>query len=91
MNVEEKLGRNVFKVDPEGHIKINHEVCRARCKQKYCLYICPAKVYSLDVQGDVIPKADGCLECGACVLACIEEALSWHYPKAGNGVQYRFS
>jgi len=91
LNVEEKLGWNVFKVDPEEHIKINHEVCRARCKPKYCLYVCPAKVYSLDTQGDILVKSDGCLECGACVLACVEEALSWHYPKAGYGVQYRFS
>ncbi len=91
MKVEDKLGKNVFKVDKEGHIKINQEICRAKCEPKYCLFVCPAKVYSLDENGDVRPNPDGCLECGACVLACLEEALSWHYPKASFGVQYRFS
>jgi len=91
LKVEEKLGKNVFKVDKAGHISIDQEVCRAKCSPKYCLSVCPAKVYSLDQNGDVQPKPDGCLECGACVIACVAEALSWHYPKAGFGVQYRFS
>ena len=91
MKVEDKLGRNVFKVDKEGHIKINHELCRTKCEPKFCLFVCPAKVYSLESNGDVHADPDGCLECGSCVIACIEEALSWHYPKAGFGVQYRYS
>ena len=91
MKVEEKLGRNVFKVDKEGHIRIDHQICRAKCKTKYCLFVCPAKVYTLGPEGDVHGAPDGCLECGACVIACPEEALSWHYPRAGFGVQYRFS
>jgi ferredoxin like protein len=62
MRVEEKLGRNVFKVDKEGHIRINHEICRVKCEPKYCLFVCPAKVYSLDQNGDVLPNPDGCLE-----------------------------
>jgi ferredoxin like protein len=90
LKVEEKLGRNVFKVDKDIHIMIDKAICRAKCKSKYCLFVCPAKVYSLDANGDVHPNPDGCLECGACVVACLEEALSWHYPKAGYGVQYRF-
>ena len=91
MKVEEKLGRNVFKVDKEVHIKINHEICRMKCKAKYCVFVCPAKVYSLGPEGDIHLTPDGCLECGACVIACLEEALSWHYPRAGFGVQYRYS
>ena len=91
LKVEEKLGKNVFKVDKEGHIRLNTEVCRLRCIRKYCVFVCPAKVYSVDSNGDVRPNPDGCLECGACVIACLQEALSWHYPKAEYGVQYRFS
>jgi len=91
MKVEEKLGKNVFKVDRAGHISIDTEVCRSRCAPKYCISICPAKVYSLDAHGNVRSNPDGCLECGACVLVCEEEALRWQYPKAGFGVQYRFS
>ena len=32
----------------------------------------------------------GCLECGTCLIACNEGALSWSYPKGDYGVQYRF-
>jgi len=91
LKVEEKLGKNVFKVDKEGHIRINTQVCRLKCTKKYCVFVCPAKVYSVDSNGDVRLNPDGCLECGACVIACLQEALSWHYPKAEYGVQYRFS
>ena len=91
LNVEEKLARNVFKVDREGHIRIDTEVCRVKCRMKYCLHVCPAKVYSLDPNGDIRPNPDGCLECGACVIACLQDALKWHYPKAEYGVQYRYS
>jgi ferredoxin len=30
-------------------------------------------LYSLDQKGDILPKPDGCLECGACVIACQSE------------------
>ena len=53
LKVEEKLGKNVFKVNKEGHIRIETDVCRLRCVNKYCLYVCPAKVYSLDPNGNV--------------------------------------
>ena len=91
LKVEEKLGKNVFKVNKEGHIKIETDVCRLKCVNKYCLYVCPAKVYSLEPNGSVRPNSDGCLECGACVIACLQDALKWNYPKPEYGVQYRYS
>ena len=90
MNIEAKLGLNVFKIDAEPHIVIDHEICRAKCQIRYCLHICPAKLYTVDQQGEVQVNYEGCLECGACFIACAYEALTWHYPKAGHGVQYRF-
>ena len=46
MNIEAKLGLDVFKIDTEQpHIIINQEVCQAECQTRYCLYICPAKLY----------------------------------------------
>jgi ferredoxin like protein len=90
MNIEAKLGLDVFKIDAEPHIVIDHEVCRAKCQIRYCLHICPAGLYTVDQQGEVQVNYEGCLECGACFIACTYEALTWHYPKAGHGVQYRF-
>ncbi len=90
MDIEAKLGLNVFKIDPEPHILIDHEICQAECQVRYCLHICPAHLYTLDREGKVQVEYEGCLECGTCLIACSHGALSWQYPTAGFGVQYRF-
>jgi ferredoxin like protein len=90
VNVEAKLGLNVFKLDTESHITINQNLCQAQCQIRYCLHVCPAEVYTLDREGMVRAEYEGCLECGTCLAACFHEALTWHYPNAGFGVQYRF-
>jgi len=90
MNIEAKLGLDVFKLDKEPHIRINHELCRTTCALRPCLYVCPAHLYSLAGEGNVQVKWEGCLECGTCHVACPVQALTWHYPRAGFGVQYRF-
>lgn len=91
MNVEAKLGLDVFSVDAEQpHIVIDHEVCRTRCTVRYCLWVCPANLYSDAADGRILVNHEGCLECGTCLIACVDEALTWHYPRAGYGVQYRF-
>jgi ferredoxin like protein len=90
MNIEAKLGLDVFKVDTEPHIVIKHEICQAKCQIRYCLNICPADLYTLDKQDEVQVNYEGCLECGACLIACEYEGLTWQYPRAGYGVQYRF-
>lgn len=89
MNIKDKLGLNVFKVDSQPHISIDQEICRKECKKKYCLYVCPANVYSLKEE-EIHVEWDGCLECGACTIACRPQALRWEYPRGGFGVQYRF-
>lgn len=91
MNVDAKLGRNVFKLDKNSHIEVRHEICRARCTKRYCLFVCPANVYSWSEERErVHVEFEGCLECGACLIACRHEALDWRYPQAGFGVQFRF-
>ena len=90
VNVKARLGLDVYKVDAESHIVIDHERCRAACSLKYCTFVCPAQVYTLGDDGLVHVEHDGCLECGTCVIACPADALSWRYPRAGHGVQYRF-
>jgi ferredoxin like protein len=91
MRVDEKLAVNAFKTERESHIRINHDVCRTKCKTRYCLTICPGHLYSLNEEtGEVMVEYAGCLECGTCMIACIEGALDWTYPKGDFGVQYRF-
>jgi len=54
MNIDAKLGLDVFKLDKEPHIVIDHEICRAVCKKKVCLTVCPADLYELNDEGDVV-------------------------------------
>jgi len=90
MEIEAKLGLDVFKIDTEPHIVIQQEICQEQCQIRYCLHICPAELYSLNKEDQVQVDYEGCLECGTCLIACQHEALTWHYPPAGFGVQYRF-
>lgn len=92
LSLTEKLGRDVFKIDgQQAHIHIDHQVCRTACTTRPCLYVCPAKLYAYrPEQDEVFVDYEGCLECGTCVIVCREGALSWEYPRAGFGVQYRF-
>jgi ferredoxin like protein len=91
LNIETKLGLDVFQIDNEQpHILIDQEICQSRCTIRYCLHVCPANLYELNERGEIIVDYEGCLECGTCYIACRQDALTWHYPRAGYGVQYRF-
>ncbi len=87
--VEAKLSLNVYKLDKEAHIKVDIAKCR-KCRVKYCTFVCPASLFSLDEKGDIKFDFEGCLECGTCLIACRECGIDWNYPKGGFGVQYRF-
>jgi ferredoxin like protein len=89
INIKDKLGKNTIKVDSEKHIKIKREICK-ECQEKFCLYVCPARVYTQNEDGEIELELDGCLECGTCKIACVKNALEWDYPRAGYGIQYRF-
>ncbi len=89
MSIDARLGLDVFKIDEESHIEVDQERCQRECEVRYCLYICPAEVYSLGPQGEILIRYERCLECGTCIIAC-PEALHWNYPRGGFGVQYRF-
>ncbi len=90
MKVDEKLALDAFKNDKESHIKIRHDICRTKCRSRYCLCICPGHLYKYDEAADEITvEYAGCLECGTCRVACIEGAIDWTYPRGEFGVQYR--
>lgn len=91
MKVEEKLALDAFKADAESHITIRHEVCRAKCTTRYCLFVCPAHLYTYNEEtNEIVIEFAGCLECGTCKIACLEGAITWVYPRGDFGVQYRY-
>ena len=89
MSVTEKIAVNKYELD-EGypHIEVNNEICQAKCGDKFCLFVCPAEVYS-EHDGLIVAEWAACLECGTCKAACPHEALSWVYPRGGFGIVYR--
>jgi len=88
MVVEEKLTKTRFNVDIKPHIRINTEICEI-CQEHTCLYICPAQNYILG-NNKIVFSWQGCLECGACRIACPRYAVDWSYPRGGFGVCLRY-
>ena len=89
INIKDKLALDAFKTDRQSHIEVNQEICR-RCDAKCCLYVCPARVYTLDEDSKVKVEFEACLECGTCFIACPGDAIRWDYPRGGFGVQFRY-
>jgi len=87
MDLIDKLTRIRFRVDDRPHIKIDKSRCET-CRDKPCLYVCPVKNYVLE-QEEIVFSWQGCLECGACRLACENKAVDWEYPRGGFGVCLR--
>jgi len=88
MSVPEKLSINKYELDESSHITVNQQVCKEVCKNRICLFICPAKVYT-EKNGEIFVDHAGCLECGTCMVACNNKAIQWKYPEGGFGIVYR--
>lgn len=89
MKITEKVALDAFKNDKESHILLDQKICQA-CQEWFCIYACPANLYSLTEKGEMTVEFAGCLECGTCTIACIYYgSIKWKYPKGGFGVQYR--
>lgn len=88
-NPEALLGLNKFTVDEEeAHIVLNKEICD-KCKEKPCLYVCPAVLYTLKEQ-EINFEYAGCLECGTCRVMCKNKGIvKWQYPRGSFGISFR--
>jgi ferredoxin-like protein FixX len=54
------------------------------CKERFCIYACPAHLYSLNEKGEMVIEYAGCLECGTCQIACIYGSVKWKYPMVAS-------
>ena len=88
MAIEDKLSTIRFNVDTEPHIRVNSDICET-CQDKTCLYICPVQSYTL-AEDKLVFSWQGCVECGACRIACTAGAIEWAYPRGGFGVCWRY-
>ena len=90
MRLDEKLYLLRHLIDDESHIKVEEEAC-GKCKEKVCMNICPANVYSylvIDGVCKVYVAYENCVECGTCRIIC--PFIEWENPKGGMGISYRY-
>lgn len=91
VNIDDKLFLNRWKPDHESHLVIVDEsVCAEKCAGKDCTVFCPARVYEWR-DGRIAIGYEGCLECGACRIACPHGNIQWRYPRGGYGVQFKLA
>lgn len=89
MNINEKLASLKYNKDNESHLIVDNDICM-RCKEKCCIYICPAQVYQWNEEKCIMNiRYENCLECGACKIACPKQNIKWVYPKASYGVKFK--
>ncbi|MBF0252838.1 MAG: 4Fe-4S dicluster domain-containing protein [Candidatus Omnitrophica bacterium] len=89
MKLEDKLFLVDTKKFKDSHIIIKVEKCE-ECEDKFCLKICPAKVYEQSEDGKTINVAyENCLECGSCRVVCSKNAIEWENPYGGFGVTFK--
>lgn len=91
VNIDDKLYLNRWKPDGESHLVIaDQSVCLEKCPGKDCTVFCPAGVYQFSDRRITV-GFEGCLECGACRIACPNGNILWRYPRGGYGVQFRLA
>jgi len=94
LSVSERLGlvsfRNQGRTDSKPHIVVETSICNSICTHKCTTKVCPAKCYTLDDEGLVHFQYEDCIECGTCMYACDQGAVSWNYPhpEEGKGVNW---
>jgi NAD-dependent dihydropyrimidine dehydrogenase PreA subunit len=65
--------------DRQLHIELDSEACRGRAM---CWEVCPKNCYIIDtnIHKAVIALPDACVQCGACIVQCPEDALAFVGP-----------
>jgi ferredoxin like protein len=86
MTLENKLALVKTKKDTISHIELDESIC-ARCLDKSCLTICPAKTYE-EINGRIHIAYENCLECGSCRVACPSGGIKWQNPRGRFGVTF---
>ena len=59
------------------------ELDEERCKGAgFCEQVCPTRVFEIDVERRLatLPNARDCVQCGACIVQCPFDALSFRSP-----------
>ena len=60
MKITEKLALDAFKNDKETHISLDQKICHTS-KERFCIYTCPANLYSLNEKREIVVEFANCL------------------------------
>lgn len=89
LTLPERLGlvnyRNQGRSEAKAHIEVETAICNSVCPHHCTTYVCPANCYTKDEDGRVHFQFEDCIECGACLHACDQGAVTWRYPDPENG------
>ncbi|PQL20881.1 ferredoxin family protein [Veillonella denticariosi JCM 15641] len=90
MRLEERLGANKYYVDETcPHIQVDGSGFSKEEKMKL-VNGCPAGLYTLQENGDLVFDFAGCLECGTCRVLCGDTIVkAWKYPRNSKGIEFR--
>ncbi len=94
--ISERLGlvryRNQGRHDAKPHITVDTAICDSGCPHQCTTYVCPANCYTLNEEGKLRFQFEDCIECGTCLYACDQGAVTWNYPdpETGRGVEWTF-
>jgi ferredoxin-like protein FixX len=90
VNVDEYLALNKYEVDEDSaHIELIDDPVTDEFMK--LVLICPAALYKIDNAGKKDFDYAGCLECGACRIACGDTIIKkWENPQPTMGVEYRY-
>lgn len=88
VNIDDKLYMDRYNTDIYSHLAVkDQDICK-KCEGKPCTTLCPAGVYKWE-NNRISVGYEGCVECGACRIACPQGNIEWKYPRGGFGVQFR--
>jgi len=96
LSLTERLGlvayRNQGRAEARPHIQVETDICNSTCPHKCTTWVCPANCYTQDDEGVVRFQFEDCIECGTCLYACDQSAVTWRFPdpESGRGVNWNF-
>jgi ferredoxin like protein len=94
LSISERLGlvafRNQGRSAAKPHIEVDTAKCNGGCPHQCTTYVCPANCYTKDEDAQVHFQFEDCIECGTCLYACDQGAVTWAFPdpESGRGVNW---
>ena len=86
-SVKDRLSMLKTTISKKPHILVDTEIFDTKCPHQCSTFVCPAKCYEIR-DGKMLFQYEDCIECGTCLYACDQGAVSWGYPESGHGVTF---